>query len=94
MVTTRRHDQIDVEISVARAKREILEDIAAGYVPRDVASFSELHDYRDANEYGGLCEDGDHFGAYAWTLEETDPCLFANKVQDAVDEWIKAGGAR
>lgn len=39
---------------VAQAKREILEDMAAGRVPRSVKSFSELHSFVDANEYGSL----------------------------------------
>ncbi len=30
---------------------EILEDIEAGIVPTTVATFSELHDYIDANEW-------------------------------------------
>lgn len=29
----------------------IREDIAAGIVPREVGSFTDLHDYLDANEY-------------------------------------------
>lgn len=54
-------------------------------VPSSVASFSELHDYVDANEYGGLCED--------WAMEG-DYIAFGNAVQDAVDAWIRAGGVR
>lgn len=32
-------------------KREITSDVASGQLPKDVASFSELHDFVDANEY-------------------------------------------
>ena len=38
---------------VERAKTEVLAHVAAGIVPRTCASFSELHDYVDANGYGG-----------------------------------------
>jgi hypothetical protein len=72
----------DIEIAVERSKCEILEDIAAGRVSADVASFSELHDYVDANEYGGLCDD-DAYGDF-----DLD---FAVAVQDAVDAWLKTG---
>lgn len=37
---------------VERAKKEVLYDVNAGTVPRSVKSFSELHDYADANAYG------------------------------------------
>ena len=67
---------------VERAKAEILADVAAGTVPSTCASFSELHDYTDANGYGGAFE-------RPFDNEETD---FWNAVQDAVDAWIKQGG--
>lgn len=37
--------------SIDGAKAAILEDISAGRVPPSVATFSELHDYIDANCY-------------------------------------------
>ncbi len=68
---------------VERCKTEIRADIAAGRVPADVPSFSALHAYVDANEYGGACEG------------EFDPsdeaCAFWNRVQGEVDAWLKAG---
>jgi hypothetical protein len=67
---------------VERAKREVLAHVAAGIVPRTCASFSELHDYVDANGYGGAFE-------RPFDNNETD---FWNAVQDAVDRWIKQGG--
>ena len=67
---------------VERAKAEILADVAAGTVPSTCASFSELHDYTDANGYGGAFE-------RPFDNNETD---FWNAVQDAVDGWIKQGG--
>jgi hypothetical protein len=69
---------------VERAKAEILADVAAGTVPNTCASFSELHDYTDANGYGGAFE-------RPFDNEETD---FWNAVQDAVDAWIKQGGLK
>ena len=69
---------------VERAKGEILADVASGTVPSTCASFSELHDYTDANGYGGAFE-------RPFDNNETD---FWNAVQTAVDRWIKQGGLR
>jgi hypothetical protein len=55
-----------------------------GTVPTTCASYSELHDYVDANGYGGAFE-------HDFDNEETD---FWNAVQDAVDAWIKTGGLK
>jgi len=69
---------------VEQAKAEILADVAAGTVPSTCASFSELHDYTDANGYGGAFE-------RPFDNNETD---FWNAVQTAVDGWIKQGGLK
>lgn len=78
----------------AKAQREILADIRSGAVPVTVRSFAQLHDYVDANSYGG---------GFDW------PCLpseteddayqqaftdFWNAVQGRVDHWIKSGQIR
>ena len=74
---------------VERAKREVLADVKAGIVPRTVASYSELHDYVDANYYGG---------AFETSLSDDDGnmseevCEFWNAVQNAVHRWIREGG--
>jgi len=73
-----------LEHAIERSKSEILEHVAEGTVPATCASYSELHDYVDANGYGGAFEDD-------FDNEETD---FWNAVQDAVDAWIKAGGLK
>ena len=87
-----------IEHAIERSKAEILEDIAQGIVPGTVSSFSELHDYVDANEYGGLCEEGTW-----WSLAESDDDATkeanggmyllhfeqSTAVQDAVDAWLK-----
>ena len=71
-----------LERAIERSKSEILEDIAEGTIPATCASYRELHDYVDANGYGGAFE-------HDFDNEETG---FWNAVQDAVDAWIKAGG--
>jgi len=48
---------IELEERTARAKREVLADVASGVVPATVQTFSELHDYVDANGYGGAFDD-------------------------------------
>ena len=86
-----------VQYATQKAKNEILQDIENGIVPAHVSSFSELHDYVDANEYGGLCED-----AY-WCLPDdaTEAEIEANDgvfllhqneseaVQNAVNLWLE-----
>jgi hypothetical protein len=65
---------------VARIRQEILRDVATGVLPGMSATFSELHDYVDANAYGGLCDvhadiDTDELitiqnGVEAWLIQE------------------------
>ena len=72
-----------------RMKTEILADIAKGIVPSTVASFSELHDYVDANGYGGLFD-----GPLPSEMEEEDGDIYdacTNRAQDIVNAWLKAG---
>lgn len=81
---------MDTTALVERMKKETLADIASGRVPATVASFSELHDYVDANEYGGFCED-----AFQYDASDDAKVDLVNKCQSAVDRWIKkrsAGG--
>ncbi len=78
---------------VERCKREIRRDIARGTVPATVRTFAELHDYVDANEYGGACET-DEDGLGWWDGDEAQRAAamtFWNRVQDAVDAWIRVG---
>ena len=69
---------------IERMKREILGDVRKGVVPVSCVSFSELHDYVDANCYGGFCDDG----------FDTTKVDAINAAQDAIDLWIKAGGLK
>ena len=84
------------EYAIERSKAEILEDMSNGIVPTTVSSFSELHDYVDANEYGGLCSDAwfclpEH--ADDLTVEANGGWLLhfehSVAVQDAVDAWLQ-----
>ena len=91
--------QAFIDATVARAKAEILDDIANGTIDAPVTSFSDLHDHVDANEYGGMTEDEwvnkgnalfprlpdqDDDTIYSEAL--TDAC---NTIQNAVHEWIQ-----
>jgi hypothetical protein len=82
--------------AVARAKREVLEDVRTGRVPRDVKDFSELHDHVDANEYGGGCEEGGPACLFRVQrlVGEDAAADFFNELQDELDGWIKGGGLR
>lgn len=84
--------------TIDRMKSEIVADVLSGLIPRDVESFSDLHDYIDANCLADMCED-EVFGTYCaeFGATEDDPMPqgfvdFLNSAQGAIDEWIKAGG--
>jgi hypothetical protein len=66
------------------AKQQMISDVLDGSVPVTVDSFAELHRYVDANYYGNAFE---HWSE----LEPQEACAYWNKVQDALDEWIKHG---
>lgn len=76
-----------LEVTIARAKREILEDVKEGVMPATVGDFAELHDYTDANRYGGAFE----FEVDAASQEQAD---YWNAVQDTVSGWIRRGGLK
>lgn len=71
---------------ISDMKKEILELIENGTIPKTISSFSELHDYIDGNELGGFCEDDCPFNHSS--QEDTD---FLNYCQDTIDTWIKSG---
>ncbi len=83
------------EITTEDLAREVIrlvgQDVAEGTVPRDVADYSELHDYVDADEYTleviGLFHPDDD--------EENgpEPADLTNEVQTRVSE-ILSGSAR
>lgn len=89
----------DLEQTITRMKSEILLDVLCGYLPADVSSFSQLHDFVDANAYGGFCDDEtlnnliDHFGGRDENDGFPDELVnFINAAQDAINEWLKVGG--
>jgi hypothetical protein len=69
---------------IEKAKKEIIEDIRNGVVPSSVADFGELHDYVDANCYGGICEDD------FIIVNDDDDIDDINHIQDELDKWIKS----
>lgn len=79
-----------IATAVALAKTEVLADIEAGRVPADVPTFAALHDHVDANEYGGLtdwpADGGEDDGMWSG-----DTVADMNRVQSAVDGWLRAG---
>ncbi len=81
------------------AKCQILADIQAGAIPKDIKTFWDLDDYRDANTYGNLCEDDtfdalvDHFGGRDKEDEGMPQGMvdFVNKLHEELDAWMLAG---
>src|SRR4051794_34674690 len=76
-----------VQCRALLAIREVEQDMADDVVPSDVTKFGMLHDYVDANEYGGLCDtslmfagDDDETPEEFWDM--------ANAVQDEVHRWL------
>lgn len=85
--------------TIRRMKAEILSDVQSGRVSKNVKSFSELHNFVDANEYGGFCEDGmlsamiEHFGGRDENEGMPDDMMhYLNSAQDMIHQWIVAGG--
>lgn len=88
-------DEEAMALAVADCKREILDDMLTAYtngdafMPITVRSFSELHDYVDANTYAGMCgpENPGDVDRSDWTVGDL------NALQDAVHEWLASGQA-
>ena len=87
--------------TVTRMKGEIRGDVLNLTVPIQVASFGDLNDYVDANEYGGYCKDElcdaliAHFGGRDEHEGMPDAMMaYINAAQSLVDLWIKSGGMR
>ena len=84
-----------LEETVNRMKAEIMFDMDHGEVPRTVKSFGELHDYVDANCYGGFCHAIadrmiEHFGGRDSDEGMPQGMLdYINAAQDAIDAWLK-----
>jgi len=85
-----------IDSKTEQIKKEVLADIISGIVPTTVNSFSELHDYVDANCYGSFCEDEyfefliQNFGGRDENEGMPQGMLdFMNQVQDNIDSWLK-----
>lgn len=85
------HDSLAAVLNVAR--EEIRDDVRAGIVPYDVGGFGELHDFVDANGYGGAFEWPDDA-----TWQDNTPGDYTEShwrfwcdVQDSLHLWIEAG---
>ncbi len=93
-------ESLDIEGLVEKIKADVLKDVQDGIVPPTVSSFTELHEYVDANTYGGL--EG-ILGIFQDVDEHTEEgrerawntfCVEVNPALAKVDEWIKAGGIK
>ncbi len=79
-------------------KVEVLEGIAAGWIPETVATFSELHDYCDANTLGDQEAVWHAFHVLYPAPEDGDreemlnkACDHGNATQTIVHNWLAAG---
>lgn len=71
-----------IDAIVVQMKVEITDDIAAGIVPEAVATFSELHNFVDANTYAL-----DHVATLA---KSRDWIEFVNDASYQIDVWLRA----
>lgn len=85
--SNRKPTEDDIAEAIERSIREIIADINDGVLPWDVNHFSVLHDYVDANTYGGLCDEAPINWSYDPELGDAgmDP---GQRVQDAVHDWL------
>lgn len=88
----------NIEEVVARMTQEVMADVYNGRVPFDVKNFSELHDFVDANCYGGFCDDAiadpmiEAFGGRNPDGDMPDAAVaFFNEAQDRLSNWLVAG---
>jgi hypothetical protein len=80
--------EIDAEALSEAMKPLVLEDVGKLLVPADVASFTDLHDYVDANEY--LIQARETLGLPQLPVSNAD----AKRDDDAaglITEWLAAG---
>ena len=82
-----------------RMKAEILEDISFGRVPRSVKNFAELHNYVDANCYGGTEEILARLDAKGSGSDESETTVLnalidvMNSAMEIINVWLAEGGA-
>ena len=101
--------RLTFQVSANLAQLQIIEDIRHGIVPATVTSYSELHDFVDANFYGDS-EDGlflsdqdaeNHHNNIDGFIDDPkstehyeEHCSVHNAMSDHVDAWIKQGRHR
>jgi hypothetical protein len=88
MTTTRKPTPQDVLDATQQTIREITEDINDGTLPWDVNCFSVLHDYVDANMYGGICDEDSEID---WWYDPTEGDAgedAGSLMQGAVHIWL------
>lgn len=95
--------ELAMALTIERMKCEICEEAATGRIPKTGRRFSQLHDYIDANELGGFCEEcwPDVLDQLLGGPEDDDEWMyseqltdFTNEAQDTIDMWLQAGGLR
>ncbi|RDK05275.1 hypothetical protein DN412_38000 [Cupriavidus lacunae] len=87
--------------AIARAielgKRQIQQEIADDRIPPTVTDFAKLHDFVDANEFDWPCEDDGEWNRLfprTSAAEEDDFCEAANRIQEALGQWLTASVER
>ncbi len=76
-----RYDTPKHRENLQKMKEDINKDIKSGQIPATVKSFSELHDYVDANEYLNIPFPN-------WKHQDINE---SNVYFDELDQWIKKG---
>lgn len=87
---------------VLRIKTEIVVDVQRGDVPDTVKSFSELHNYVDANSYGCFWASDKELDSIAVMINGYDAngnftdelMALINCAQNIIGAWLHAGGLR
>ena len=84
----------DLDTTVARMKKEILADVAAGKVPATVTSFTAWNDHVDANKYGDFLEgiELEFGGRVVHPDAQKKMDVFINKAQSQIHEWLIEAG--
>tara|TARA_R100001594_G_C3875875_1_gene224648 strand:+ start:138 stop:452 length:315 start_codon:yes stop_codon:yes gene_type:complete len=79
---------------VAIGRAQILEDVYRGvFIAEDIQSFSDLHEYVDANKYGGFLEPVDFQPFHKGDLiDHRDWLGEVSAVQQQLHTWIVNGG--
>ena len=74
-----------IAAAIAKGKAELTIWAAEGDIPRDVGSFSDLHNYLDANGIGGC------FDIWADNDDIDVAAAIIGEVWAGLDTWIKTG---